>query len=298
MNEKHLKKAHEALATLKKRVENSSYGGFGTASFAGVYDKKATDVYFQHPCHGSLVNIDKDSVAVVSLIRLGGSTEKQVEIFYDWLFNESPWADIFVLKDAKEVIKLGGVICETNFPSNLVAGALFASRGPWEHPNTLAFFADLLAEDKKLNKNLALISSMWCRNRNARKGMEYVVGITNAGHWPLSGNQTEKYVSNFINNKPVKAKLRVKFCISAVYRSGTVQCVYPIWGVERQGDMVGRTYKEVLENSFKKDKKSIITHEDRFGEKYTYIGYAKRGDFVTAMAKALREVQKGFKIAV
>lgn len=289
MDKKHLELAHKTLKKLKKRSDDSAYG-CGTASFAGVFLKKEAAVYFQSPCHANLSNIGKDSIAVVSLVKLGGCSNKEAQIFYNWLFNDSPWQDIFVLKDAKEVLKLGGVICRTNFPSNLVAGALFATRGLWEHSETIKFFAEILAKDKKLNKNLVLISSMWCKSSFLNAKNLYIIGQTNAGHWPLGADHSKKYISNFVNNRP--EKLRKNFCDSSLYRSGGTQCVYPIWGDYECGD--GKeSYRILLEKLFLKNKKSKINIKDRWGDEYKCVGFRTRKDFIAEMAKVLKEVEKG-----
>ena len=55
--------------------------------------------------------------------------------YLEWLQNFSPWAEIWMTKSARVTLKQGVMVANTDVPSNLLAGGMFASRSIWEYPN-------------------------------------------------------------------------------------------------------------------------------------------------------------------
>ncbi|MGL5324014.1 MAG: hypothetical protein ACRC91_04725 [Aeromonas sp.] len=86
-------------------------------------------------CHAGLNNRGydgfpgngKDRVAVISTIQNHNMDDVSVNLFVDYLVNNSMYRDAFVSKDVEFIINKG-FICRTDVPSNLLAGALIASR--------------------------------------------------------------------------------------------------------------------------------------------------------------------------
>lgn len=86
------------------------------------------------PCHGALQTYqlrDKGVMLpikyILSTIQAHDYPKKDVLFYIDWLINKSPWACVFVDKDAESVYQYGWLI-GTDHSSNLVASACIATR--------------------------------------------------------------------------------------------------------------------------------------------------------------------------
>lgn len=287
MKDLHIKKAYETLVILVKK----SGLEMNNASFAGVYASKIPKFYIGEGCHFNLRNLGKNTVAVVSRIQVPQKSQRKItEEYYNWLFNDSPWSDVFVIKDAKEAIKLKGVICETNHPSNYIAGAIFATREPWQNYNHLELFTDLITKHKKVNKNLAFISSLWCSKSRSC----YILMTSSASYSSCVCNnyQSLTYVKNFVNKKISAA--RADFCDNPMYKS-TVHSVYRTW-TKATGEVTSVEFINLLKAAFKhKDFETTI--KDSWGTN-NYIGCTDRKKFTTHLADSLIKIQKGMGIEV
>lgn len=62
-----------------------------------------------------------------------------VDAFLKWLTKGSPYAKVFVQKGGAVIRKRGYLVARCNVPSNLLAGALFASRAITEHYGSIAW---------------------------------------------------------------------------------------------------------------------------------------------------------------
>lgn len=62
-----------------------------------------------------------------------------VDAFLKWLTKVGPYATVFVQKGGKVVRERGYLVARCNVPSNLLAGALFASRAITEHFGSIAW---------------------------------------------------------------------------------------------------------------------------------------------------------------
>lgn len=86
-------------------------------------------------CHAGLNNqvyhgfpLDGESrVAVISTIQNNSLSDEDIRLFVDYLVNRSMYKNAFAGKDVDFIVEKG-FICNTNVPSNLLAGALIASR--------------------------------------------------------------------------------------------------------------------------------------------------------------------------
>lgn len=288
MKDLHIKKAYETLAILvKKSIENMS-----NASFAGIYASKEPVFYIGEGCHFNLRSLGKNTIAVVSRIRVPSESKKKItEEYYNWLFNDSPWSDVFVIKDAKEAIKLKGVICETNYPSNLIAGAIFATRDPWQYYSHLELFVGLIINHKKVNKNLAFISSLWC----GKSGLYHILMPTIPSYSSCVCNdyQSLTYVKNFMNKKISAA--RADFCDNPMYKS-SVHSVYRTW-TKATGEVSSKEFINLLKTTFEHKDFKVITKDSWDGPR-TYIGCTNKKKFTAHLADSLIKIQKGMGIEI
>ena len=126
-----------------KRFRKSLRGSredHGLCTFAVLKNKKDPYIITFHdaPCHMALSRVEcRESFAIIALVELEKiQKDRHAKGFtipyYRWLLNDSPYAECFITKDAKEAIQYG-IICKTNVPSNLLVGGLVASRYPWEY---------------------------------------------------------------------------------------------------------------------------------------------------------------------
>lgn len=113
----------------------------GLVTFGCVREGKRVDYqYIGGPCHMGLAMEYADKpTAVVSLINYSRIKYSRHKVgytipYYRWLLNDSIYRDCFVTKSPIEAIHKG-VICHTDVPSNLLLGALIATRYPWEYAN-------------------------------------------------------------------------------------------------------------------------------------------------------------------
>ena len=99
-------------------------------------------------CHAGLMIIYEDHGKltpkyVVSRIQWENNygeklSNKCVDAFLRWLTCKSPYAKVFITKGGKSNRKRGFLAVRTDVPSNLMAGALFASRMITEHQGMIA----------------------------------------------------------------------------------------------------------------------------------------------------------------
>lgn len=139
--------------------------------------------------------------AVVNKIMPLLVSEEAAFAFYEWMLNYSPYADVWRSKSPRGVLRDGAAIARTDVPSNLLVGALIATRSLSEeysknymigqtwydlvsrgvHPN-IAFPA---AHTFGKNANGAFYWANWC------------------SHTTIHGNEFNTIVLNFYNNTPI-----------------------------------------------------------------------------------------------
>lgn len=131
-------KALRRRLNLEENRERESEEGYGGLVTFGVVRESGSRKCIGGPCHAELSRISWDKpLAVVSLIDYTNIKEVREKLgytipFYRWLLNDSIYRDCFVTKSPLEAIRRG-VICRTDLPSNLLLGALIATRYPWEY---------------------------------------------------------------------------------------------------------------------------------------------------------------------
>lgn len=151
----------------------------GLVTFGCVREGEKEDYqYISGPCHMGLAIEDADKpIAVVSLIDYGKIKKKRHKVgytipYYRWLLNDSIYRDCFVTKSPIEAIHKG-VICHTDVPSNLLLGALIATRYPWEYANRhFKTWCELYS--RGVNPSMAFVlchAALYARNQLSFQGV-------------------------------------------------------------------------------------------------------------------------------
>jgi hypothetical protein len=80
--------------------------------------------------------------------------------FFDWLTLESPYAPTYIYGGGEKAVRRGFVVCRTDVPSNLLAGALIAHRAATEfNSRIMRGWWELVK--RGVNKNLAFFLGHW-----------------------------------------------------------------------------------------------------------------------------------------
>ena len=88
-------------------------------------------------CHAGLrkISIDKTLAVITNKIQLdysGCIGKKEMEKYYNYLLNDSPFADCFITKTLDDALNRG-ITLRTTLPANLVCAAAITTRQAWEH---------------------------------------------------------------------------------------------------------------------------------------------------------------------
>jgi hypothetical protein len=95
-------------------------------------------------CHAQLneVNVPRNDklryLQNIFLTPFTGVSNEDHLTFVNWLINDSPYADIFVVKDPSFVFN-NYYVCDANQPANLLVGGMVCGRFSWEEKNANAF---------------------------------------------------------------------------------------------------------------------------------------------------------------
>lgn len=121
--------------------------------------------------------------------------------YFKWISSEmSPWATCLHNdwnQDIDYIVKYGFIINNLDVSSNLMIGALAATRGFREHSQHIRMFNNLL--EKGLKPHWAyFVCGCW----TFREDNKVVFGMrSNQNHWPTHPwSAGEEYISNFLNN--------------------------------------------------------------------------------------------------
>ena len=202
---------------IRKAFVKSAAGCLDANSYLGIiYEDKLEHKYFKigrGPCHGDLntnaLTYKKDGLkktnwSVLSNVQPLRTKKETALSFYDWLFNRSPWKDVFLVKDSQEAID-NGIIANTELPENLVISGLIASRFVTESYNTeISERARMYDEIKSLgfSENFAFIFSQVFKFLSEKKYQIQYTPIS-SGHCVFEfHNADEIYYKNFIDNTP------------------------------------------------------------------------------------------------
>lgn len=162
------------------------------------------------PCHGFIRNNgNKASEAIITLIdrtahegEYGGNQrdlgEEAVLAYYDWLFNRSPYAYIFLYKSAAHCWSRKTAVYRVDVPANMLQGALISTRNTWEHPDRIRVWHSL--SKAGVEENLAfLLSGFFQQDRSGEIRFSKVV----SDHHVLCNDISRQGARAFISGSPL-----------------------------------------------------------------------------------------------
>lgn len=128
-------KADKSLRLLVKREkefkEKAKSHGFNVNVVSGWADEKDVSVADYHYCHASMdgrYHNMKEPKVLFSQVQKNVVGWKPIRVYFEWLFNYSPFAPCFITKGASRALNERVIAFNPEQPSNLVGGALIASR--------------------------------------------------------------------------------------------------------------------------------------------------------------------------
>lgn len=156
-------------------------------------------------CFAGMYSIGTGTTHILNGIHISPLPKDMVERYYDWLFNRSPYAPIFITKDVKSVMEEAIEVIDANHPANLIVGGMTASRTASEYPyivmvwdklvklkvheNVAFYFAHLFRCKYKNPETLGIVPAMW--NHTAIQTID-IPAYTGGGN-------PDGYVENFIH---------------------------------------------------------------------------------------------------
>lgn len=206
------------LDELRKTFTEASKGYKTSNAYLGVIlqegEKEQTlQILGSGPCHGAFSSsslyhkLPKNSSIkfLLSSVQKLLVPEEEAISYFDWLANRSPWKEVFVVKDPKDIIENGWVV-STNFPTNFTISALIATRFVTES------YTDLILKRYKVYKDILslgfnesesfLFSHFFGRGKTGRQFPLTFLPLT-SGHAVLGvGSPTESYCRNFLLGIP------------------------------------------------------------------------------------------------
>lgn len=162
----------EAIEGIKERDYS-----FTVNSVWGVVNKNGKLEKCGHTnCFAATTNVKTGSKYFINRVQHNGICQmparekykKDLIKFYDLLFNESTWADVFITKSGEEVMETGYMVARTDVPSNMLIQAMQAARIPTEYSNTMWAWIDL--SEAGVNPKLAFLIAMCMRGGDRREG--------------------------------------------------------------------------------------------------------------------------------
>lgn len=189
------------------------------------------------PCHGALAYsslryqmLEGEQLEVIlSQVQELRASQADSEKFIDWLVNRSAWADVFLTKDVKDILKYG-YVARTDLSNNLVAGAMIATRFITESYSgdiceRIPVYKELL--DAGCTEAEAYIFShvLSAEKPRARSPYPIIVSALYSGHEPFGvGSKSVSYFKNFLTGKVANPKTTFK------ERKGYESGIYGTWG--------------------------------------------------------------------
>lgn len=191
---------------LKKKARNFREGFIGegltfSTAFYVLLDKEGNFLRRgNQACSSSLIDF-ADSHSAFLLYSIDRATTKSLgvcpEIYYDWLFKESAWAEAFVTKTYRTAIK-HGVEIDVSAPYNVMYQATIALR-IWEYPSIYKTMITFMK--KGIEGQLAMYLSY---RFNAKEGFVSTRGDNGGGHLALDIphiTHSKEAFTNFLTKK-------------------------------------------------------------------------------------------------
>jgi len=149
-----------------------------TNSVWGVVNKHGEYTKCPHThCFAGSSRVGKGNKFFINRIQYNGALQtvelrkkhhKDLVKYYDMLFNDSVWADVFITKSGEEAVSTRFIVARTDVPSNMLIQAMQACRIPTEYHNTMWACNDLV--DGGVNPKLAFVLGIMMRGGNFREG--------------------------------------------------------------------------------------------------------------------------------
>lgn len=238
-----LRKTFASAASKQKNA--NAYCAVVTEDVTG--DLKLVD-HGRGPCHGSLKsecfsNGNPIQFVLSSVQNLLVDADGAYD-YFDWLINRSPWASVFITKDADEGFKLGWVV-DAHQPHQLVASALIASRFPTESynpgvSNRFSVYMELLGLGYDEITSY-LFACLFYKTSAYKAGLYPLTYMPlSTGHLPfdLSG-QPEAYLRNILKGTPALEDLT--FSANQGYGAGITN----IWGKKKDAGAFANFMRKV-----------------------------------------------------
>jgi len=204
-----------------------------TGVFGFIYADATHSRVKTGPCHGYVLRHAQERSdaelppvkAVLTLINrpfLKHQSEHSVR-FYDWLFNRSPFADVFMYKSAKNQFKQNWTACRTNVPGNMLQSALITSRNTWEYPDKIATWVRLV--DAGINENFAYFLTHFLSNNSGSD--DFGVVSVFSDHTAVGGIATVQGARHYTRNLgPNESELQELYC-----KGGAGHRVHALWSI-------------------------------------------------------------------
>ena len=170
-------------------------------------NEKTYAVSEYHYCHAAIghANCIKPK-AVFSQYQLPMVDESIIRLYYEWLFNHSPFSEAFITKSPRRVFYDSVIVTRTDLPGNFIGGALISSRLPTEkHSPQYNICGSVIIWDRLVklgvHPNMAFVLACTLRPVSvSKKGVglgidninEVAFNIEYTGHYPI---QTQGYIS-------------------------------------------------------------------------------------------------------
>jgi hypothetical protein len=170
---------------------------------------------------GKTITYEGTDAIAVQINRKDKINAKEAALYYEWLFNFSPWRNAFLLKDVSQVWDYGAFMLNADLDDAVMIGGGIAARHVWESyagsaqlPALISLWTKMV--EKGMNPNFAYIAAT-----NLRQSAEgYAVAAHGFGHQPLKfANEDDNIHANFALDRVRKGQPTFKG--RGAYRGGT-----------------------------------------------------------------------------
>lgn len=306
-----MKREHYQIALKARKVfreilvKKKKYNGLccvrdgAMASVAAVYLND--EAYKNHllistnqACHAGLQSLHTGSVAVISGLQpkyKGNLIDKEEGVaFLDWLLNRSPYSEVFVTKSAKDAIKNSCIIADSNYPSNLLAAGLVASRRLWEYSEIVIVWYDLVKAG--MNEDLAYWVAHKAQCRSNRTGNISFTGCQ-SGHCSMNPNLFDREaLKAWLNHKVVNPNQTYSQSTHYNYYDRMYSNLGKLKGagywMETPEDSIGYW----LDNNFDPKKKDGVNNNPFIKALPKVKGACKYADGIKAMAEFEKKIME------
>lgn len=216
------------------------------AHFWVYHNNLKTPYEIASACHAALRRHAPRAQAIGTLVnsyyfnlhlKNGEITRRDALLYFDWLLNRSPWAEVFITKNSKFAIQYG-VLCRTDVPGNMLLSACTAIRYVIENPRPaiVALFNRFVSNGNDENTSFLLAHKVYYRMK----------GKTLTSHHDSVADTTDTL--SFIEGK-VKHKSPI-YCDKPEHITvyGGKRTVHGMFGIEREESCISCVkYKTKIE---------------------------------------------------